>query len=479
MRLIETIHPLVGLVAAFAAAILLLPSAAWAGGVVTNCTEANLRAAMAGGGVVTFACDGKITLASTITNATDIVVDGTGHQVTISGGNTVRVFWVGANATLTLVNLTVANGAVCGGADLGGAGILNSGGTVIATHCTFSDNTASNGIPGIAEGGAILNDSGLLQLRACNFAQNQACGIVVTGYGGAGGGGGAIYNQGGTVLLDLCTFTGNCASGAPGTWQMGVSLGGSGSGGGILNIGTLGVWRGAFAGNWARGAAAGPGGMPGSGAGDGNGGAICNLGTLSLDSSTLEGNRATGGAGGTGANGQPWMDIATDGGAGGTGGLGAGGGLFNRGTATAVDSTFAGNSGGGGPGGTGGTGGTGQLIGGNGGPGGTGGGGFGAIYDTSGLLHLTNCTFASNSGSPGPGGAGGMGGGHLSSAGWDGGPGRVGTSGGLRLVASKAAAASCSTLSWLRTPATAPVGSPTEGTTSARIGVAHSLPSAA
>ena len=39
--------------------------------VVTNCTEAALRAAMAGGGTVTFACDGTITLASTITNRVD------------------------------------------------------------------------------------------------------------------------------------------------------------------------------------------------------------------------------------------------------------------------------------------------------------------------------------------------------------------------------------------------------------------------
>jgi hypothetical protein len=65
--------------------LLLLPVAAWADGVVTNYTEADLLAAMAGGGIVTFACDGTITLASTITNSIDTVIDGTGHQVTISG----------------------------------------------------------------------------------------------------------------------------------------------------------------------------------------------------------------------------------------------------------------------------------------------------------------------------------------------------------------------------------------------------------
>src|SRR5512142_2721761 len=67
--------------------------------VVTDCTEAALRAAMAGGGTVTFACDGTITLGSTITNAVDTVLDGSGHQVTISGSNACRVFYVNTNVS--------------------------------------------------------------------------------------------------------------------------------------------------------------------------------------------------------------------------------------------------------------------------------------------------------------------------------------------------------------------------------------------
>src|SRR5664279_3083729 len=73
------------------ALLLLLPLAAWAGGVVTNCTEADLRAAMAGGGAVTFACDGRILLANTITNVIDTTLDASGRQVTISGNHAVRV----------------------------------------------------------------------------------------------------------------------------------------------------------------------------------------------------------------------------------------------------------------------------------------------------------------------------------------------------------------------------------------------------
>ena len=93
-----------------AALLLLLPVAAWAEGVVTNCTEAALRAAMAGGGTVTFACDGTISLANTITNVSDTSARWRGHQVTISGNKAVRVFYVNTNVSFTAVNLTIADG---------------------------------------------------------------------------------------------------------------------------------------------------------------------------------------------------------------------------------------------------------------------------------------------------------------------------------------------------------------------------------
>ena len=94
-------HAVTGVVAL----LLLLPLTVLGGGVVTNCTEANLRAAMVGGGTVTFACDGTITLANTITLSLDTFLDGRGHQVTISGSNTVRVFYVNTNVVFALVNL--------------------------------------------------------------------------------------------------------------------------------------------------------------------------------------------------------------------------------------------------------------------------------------------------------------------------------------------------------------------------------------
>ena len=42
--------------------------------------------------MVTFACDGTITLSNTLTVTWDTVLDATGHQITISGSNAVRVF---------------------------------------------------------------------------------------------------------------------------------------------------------------------------------------------------------------------------------------------------------------------------------------------------------------------------------------------------------------------------------------------------
>jgi hypothetical protein len=102
------------------ALLLLLPLTAGAGGVVTNCTEAALRAAMAGGGVVTYACDGTIFLAHTITNEINTRIDASGRQVSISGSNAVRLFCVTTNVSLTVVGLTLADGFSQGGSAMNG-----------------------------------------------------------------------------------------------------------------------------------------------------------------------------------------------------------------------------------------------------------------------------------------------------------------------------------------------------------------------
>ena len=102
--------------------VLALPaSPAQAGGVVSACNETALKAALAGGGTVTFSCSGTITLTSTVAIAANTTIDGSGQNVTISGGGAVGVFFVNSGVTLNLNKLTIADG----NADEGG-GIRNS-----------------------------------------------------------------------------------------------------------------------------------------------------------------------------------------------------------------------------------------------------------------------------------------------------------------------------------------------------------------
>jgi len=257
-----------------AAALLLLPSLSRAGGVVTNCTEAALRAAMVGGGTVSFACDGTITLASTIVIALDTALDATGRQVTISGGDYVRVFDVQTNVTFALNRLTVAHGR-----NTNGAGILNEKGTVNATNTIFDSNCspgaagASGAVGQSCSGGAVAN-SGVINLVNCSFTNNSAVGGAGSwgdyydagpGFAGGTAAGGAIWNSG-SLTANGCTFAGNSATGGQGGGG-GVNLdgyygtpgnggdGGGGLAGGIFNTGVAlhpGIQQGRR-GRWRRG----------------------------------------------------------------------------------------------------------------------------------------------------------------------------------------------------------------------------------
>jgi hypothetical protein len=191
---------------AFIFAALLLPSLIQASGVVNTPDETALRAALVGGGTVTFGVDGTISLMRplTITNAT--AIDAAGHAIILSGNNAVRVFEVNNGVQMTVRNLTVTNGRTNYG-----AGLYNDGGVVTLSNVIFSANQAV-GANGIAA------------------ATNQPATI-----GGAAAGG-AIYNAGSLALVG-CQFTGNLASGGIGA--AGAESGGSGQGGAILSSGAL------------------------------------------------------------------------------------------------------------------------------------------------------------------------------------------------------------------------------------------------
>ena len=175
----------------FMLALTTTPSPAHAGGVVSVCDEAHLRTALAGGGSVTFACNGTITLAATIAIAANATIDGSGRSVTISGNHTVGVFYVNPGIALNLNVLTIANGNAGDG-----GGIYNDGGTVTVSDSTFSDNSAGS------VGGAISN-LGTVTVSDCMFTGNSA-----------DGGGGGLYNAYYTALtVRNSTFSGNTTPG--------------------------------------------------------------------------------------------------------------------------------------------------------------------------------------------------------------------------------------------------------------------------
>jgi hypothetical protein len=368
-----TVTNLYGAVTSAPALLQVFPS----GIVVTN-SEADLRAVMAGGGTVTFACDGTITLASTITIAASTVLDGSGHQVTISGGNAVRVFEVPTNATLALVNLTIANGAAYG-ADEGTGGAIFNSGTAIVDLCIFTGNLASGA--DAAEAGVVMGGSGM---------------------------GGAVYNDGtGTLVVKRSTFSGNRVSGGAGA-PVDSGWGGDGMGGAIFNQGTLWLESSTLQDNVASGGAggSGPNGQPwmdiatdggqGGEGGTGAGGALYNAGSAIAVNSTFDEDTGRGGGGGAGGTGGSGIYGNGNGGAGGTGGngfgavYGAAGGLYLTNCTLAFNWASGGGGGEGGAGGTSGTAGPGY-------PGPAGSSGVGAGGGISGGF-LINTLLATNGG---------------------------------------------------------------------------------
>jgi hypothetical protein len=130
----------------------------------STCTEGALDSALAGGGSVTFDCGASpvtITVSYKVI-AADTNLDG-GSLITLSGGDTTRVFTVGAGVTLSLANATISHGH---SSDVGGA--IENDGTLTVTNSTFSGNSAPIG-------GAV-NNGGTLTVTNSTFSGNSATG---------------------------------------------------------------------------------------------------------------------------------------------------------------------------------------------------------------------------------------------------------------------------------------------------------------
>ena len=350
-----------------------------AGGVVQGCTELALRAALVGGGTVTFSNDCSIALAQQVSVFQATTIDALGHNVIISGSNAVPLFNAAAN--LTLRGLTLANGR---STSAGAALYVHPSVTVIANHCVFSGNAvlATNGLAGTIGG---TNSAGTGQSGSPGFDGQAALG-------------GAVYNQGDLALIN-CTLSNNSA-----TAGSGGAGGAGGNGSGTFAVG-------------------GNGGNGGNG-GTARGGAVYNLNNLTVLNCTFSGNSVTGGSGGAagagGSGSNPGM--AGDGGG---GGIGSGGALYNAQNLTLAGSTFSTNSATGGNPATAGMAGNGTGLTGKKGAAGSGGGLFNDWWAVA-----TNCTFYANTVHGGAGGNGGNGGGTFGVPG-DGGDGGDGIGGSV------------------------------------------------
>ena len=283
-----------------------------------------LNAAIQGGGTVTFAVDGTITLTNTIVVSNNVVLDGAGHSVTISGGSNVEIFILPPKINFVLRNLTLANGLTNGGVrfvngeygepSYGGA--IYAAGNLTVDQCIFSNNVAhsvENYTEGPASqplsglGGAIYN-TGTLTISNSVFANNSAIGGNFYGTSqdavGGGGFGGAICNIGGNVYLANVAFSSNSVAGGYGTGAV-FDFCGDGDGGAVYSSGgTLIASNVIVVSNTAQGGQ-GPSSSLGGFAGYGGGGAFYLTGTTAtILNSTFSNNITTGGAGESSEEGQ-------------------------------------------------------------------------------------------------------------------------------------------------------------------------------
>ncbi len=160
----------------------------------------------AGDDTITFAVNGTISLNSTlpeIKNQGSLTIDGSGHNITIDGGSSKRLFQVGSGATLTLVYLTLSNGKAT--SDNGGA--IESFGSLTLDHCQLTGNQADK------DGGAVYQNGATLQVKDSIFENNRA--------GESGGGIFFFGDQSKAVTISGSTFKQNTAADS---WGGGVYL---------------------------------------------------------------------------------------------------------------------------------------------------------------------------------------------------------------------------------------------------------------
>ena len=171
-----------------------------------------------------------ISLTQSLTiNNDDVTIDGsTTSGITISGSQVGRVFFVGEDSTLELVELTISDGDATNEAINRGGGIYNKG-ELFMTTCTVKGNKANIG-------GGIANEGGKVSITHTAILENEAA-IDTSDHPIFGvRGGGAVSNESGLVIIDSSTLRDNQAG-------LASTFSGDAMGGGILNIGNPGTVR--------------------------------------------------------------------------------------------------------------------------------------------------------------------------------------------------------------------------------------------
>lgn len=171
--------------------------------VVNNCTEADLRAALATGNNITFACDGTITLTSPIPISCPTRLDASLRTVVLRGSGNHQLFQVLPGGSLELINLTLSNGVAYGGE---GGAILVTEARLSARNCHFKNSFAQ------LVGGAISAQHSQISLSNCFFLNN-----AVSNWGGA------MSVTGGVTVITNCQFVSNQGGGGGALWMSGAT----------------------------------------------------------------------------------------------------------------------------------------------------------------------------------------------------------------------------------------------------------------
>jgi CSLREA domain-containing protein len=200
------------------------------------------------GPLATITLDATLGQLPTITDAAGLTIDGEDADITVSGGDEVRVFQVGGGATLALEHLTVSDGFADASSPLNarGAGVNNTGGTLRITNSTISGNRTTD----LGGGVATESQGGTVNVTNSTFSDNSAQS------------GGGLYSLATTTTVTNSTFSGNSAPAGAGIFNS--------------NLSTLTVTNSTFSGNSAGN----------------NGGGISNAANLTVDSSTFATNSA-------------------------------------------------------------------------------------------------------------------------------------------------------------------------------------------